>query len=69
MNYSIKVRKFGQSKYGNWVSGVLFNEVIAYDGIFNVNTKTELLEEQTYKVKAIEVRNTKKGTLSLTLHI
>lgn len=67
--YQLKVNKFGKNKVGMWVLGELFDvqNNITYKGLINLDNEYAIIEDTTYPVKSISLRNDKKGILRITI--
>ena len=69
MNYSLKVKKSGKSQFGQWVIGVLANDVIAYDGIFSMSKEYTLEVGKIYPVKYIDIKQNKLNKLAIKIEL
>ena len=69
MNYSLKVKKIGKSQFGQWVIGVIANDVIAYDGIFSMDKEYSLEVGKVYPIKYLDVKQNKLNKLSIKIEL
>lgn len=69
MNYSLKVIKHGQTEYGQYALGSLANDIVLYNGIFNMVKPYDLQDGKIYKVKAVYIKQKENNKIRVTLEL
>lgn len=69
MNYSLKVNSYGKTQYGQYVVGSIANDVILYNGIFNMAKEYALENGKIYPIKAIDIKQNKSNKINVKIEL